>query len=538
MLRRSKAPRIFVESAEKSFIDHWLERLARCFIAATLGCRFLLTGRVIMAVVETTTGPIEGREKDGTLLFAGIPYAAPPVGERRFKAAEPHEAWRDVRPAKRFGPAAPQTPTGGLTASAAVRWDEDCLTLNVCTPAADNGQRPVLFWIHGGGYRTGQGAIPWYSGTRFAQQGNLVVVSINYRMGAFGFLDLSAFGSEYATSGVNGLLDQIVALRWVRDNIARFGGDPAKVTIAGESAGGFAVSTLLASPEAKGLFRGAIPQSGGAHHTLPKAAGEFCTEKLMAELGAQSPEALSAVDAQVLLDAQNKVGDEIGEGFKSLENFGVAVSAFYPVQGNVVVPKDPLLAIAEGASNGVPVLTGSNQDETTLWGYGDVSEESLERAAQTYGADAVLKTYQHTRPHATPSEQMIALTTDHMFRIPAVRLLEARLAADANSRNWMYWFCWKSRAFEGRLGATHALEIPFAFDNLDKAGVDIFIGPGDRPQHVADIMHQHWISFVSDLNPSWAPYTLEERSVMRYDDSSEVVLDPDGEERVAWDGAR
>jgi para-nitrobenzyl esterase len=491
-----------------------------------------------MAIVETTTGPIEGREKDGMLLFAGVPYAAPPVGNLRFRAPQPHEPWSEVRPAKRFGAAAPQTPTGGLTASAEVRWDEDCLTLNVCTPAADDRKRAVLFWIHGGGYRTGQGAIPWYSGTRFAQHGDLVVVSINYRMGAFGFTDLSGFGSDYATSGANGLLDQIAALRWVRDNIARFGGDPQKVTIAGESAGGFAVSTLLASPEARGLFRAAIPQSGAAHHTLPKAAGEICTQALMEALDARSPEALQAIDAQSLLDAQNRVGDEIGEGFRSLKNFGVAVSAFYPVQGNPVIPEDPLVAISNGAGKGIPVLTGSNQDETTLWGYGDVDDDALHRAAVAYGAESALATYRHTRPNAKAADLMIALTTDHMFRIPAVRLLEARLGADPSADHWMYWFCWKSRAFEGRLGATHALEIPFVFDNLDKAGVDIFLGPGERPQGLADVMHQHWISFIRDMDPGWARYRLDDRSVMRYDDISKVVLDPDGEERVAWNGLR
>ncbi len=491
-----------------------------------------------MTIVETTYGPIEGREKDGTLLFAGVPYAAPPVGALRFKAPTAPAAWQEVRPAKRFGPAAPQTPTGGLTASTTVRWDEDCLTLNVCTPAADTAKRPVLFWIHGGGYRTGQGAIPWYSGVRFAQQGDLVVVSVNYRLGAFGFTDLSAFGADYATSGANGLLDQISALRWVRDNIERFGGDPAKVTIAGESAGGFAVTTLLASPEARGLFRGAIPQSGAGHHTLPKAAGALCTEKLMAALAVDSPEALAEVPAEQLLDAQNAVAAELDQGLSNLEHFGVAVSAFYPVQGNAVVPEDPLAAIAAGAGSNVPVLTGSNRDETTLWGYGDVTDERLERAASAYGADTVLETYRRTRREATSAELMIAMTTDHMFRIPAIRLLEARLEASAASRNWLYWFCWPSRAFEGRLGATHALEIPFAFDNLDKPGVDVFLGAGDRPQHVADVMHQHWISFVRDLDPGWQPYSLDERLVMRYDDVCETVLDPDGEERVAWEGLR
>jgi para-nitrobenzyl esterase len=491
-----------------------------------------------MPVVETTSGPIEGRKKDGSLLFAGVPYAAAPSGERRFKAAVPHEPWSEIRGAKRFGPAAPQTPTGGLTSSAAVRWDEGCLTLNIATPAADSRKRPVLFWIHGGGYRTGQGAIPWYAGGRFAEQGDIVVVSINYRLGALGFTDLTHLGPEYATSGVNGLLDQITALEWVAANIERFGGDPEKITIAGESAGGFAVATLLASPRAGGLFRAAIPQSGAAQHTLPKVAGEQCAERFMNALGASTAAELQAASAQEILDAQNQVADEIGEGAGTLNAFGVAVSAFYPVEGNEVVPKSPLAALADGVGSEIPVLTGTNRDETTLWGYGEVDDERLERTAAAYGAQQVLETYRRTRPRASAEELMIALTTDHMFRIPAIRLVEARLAANPASRNWMYWFCWKSRAFEGRLGATHALEIPFAFDNLDKAGVDVFIGPGERPQQVADVMHKSWTRFIRDLDPGWGAYSLDERATMRFDDESESVSDPDGEERAAWEGVR
>lgn len=491
-----------------------------------------------MAIIETTSGPIEGRDKDGNLLFAGVPYAAPPVGEARFKAARPAEPWQEVRPAKRFGPAAPQTPTGGLTASAAVRWDEDCLNLNICTPAADGGKRPVLFWIHGGGYRTGQGAIPWYSGSRFATQGDIVVVSINYRLGALGFLDLTHLGPEYATSGANGLLDQVTALRWVRDNIERFGGDPQKITIAGESAGAFAVSTLLASPEAAGLFRGAIPQSGAAQHTLPKSAGEFCAEKFMETAGARTADELAGLSADAVLDAQNKVADGIGDGPGTIRAFGVPVSAFYPVEGNAIVPGRPLDAIAAGKGGAVALMAGSNRDETTLWGYGEVDQERLERHAQAYGAAATLDAYRRTRPGASPDELMIAMTTDHMFRIPAIRMLEARLGADPGSRNWLYQFNWKSRAFEGRLGATHALEIPFAFDNLDRAGVDVFIGPGDEPQQVADTMHRAWISFIRDLDPGWAAYNTADRITMCFDDESGVQEDPHAQERLAWEGLR
>ncbi len=491
-----------------------------------------------MAIVETTYGPVEGRAKDGTLLFAGVPYAAPPTGDFRFKAARPHEPWHEVRPATRFGAAAPQTPTGGLTSAAEVRWSEDCLTLNIATPAADDHRRPVLFWIHGGGYRTGQGAIPWYSGARFAAHGDIVVVSINYRLGAFGFLDLTHLGPEYATSGVNGLLDQITALRWVRDNIERFGGDPAKVTIAGESAGGFAVSTLLASPEAQGLFRAAIPQSGAAQHTLPKKAGEICAEQFLTTLGCRTASELAAVTAESILEVQNTVANAIGDGPRTLATFGVPVSAFYPVEGNAVVPKRPLDAIAEGLGSGVAVMTGSNHDETTLWGYGEVDEDKLARHAAAYGAADVLDVYRRTRHGASPEALMVAMTTDHMFRIPAIRLVEARLAADARSRNWMYLFNWKSRAFEGRLGATHALEIPFAFDNLDKPGVSIFLGPGEKPQHVAQTMHKAWTAFVRDGHPGWSAYDTDDRLTMCFDDTSELVADPDGEERQAWEGLR
>ena len=490
-----------------------------------------------MTIAETTTGPIEGREKDGVLLFAGIPYAAPPVGAKRFRAAQPVEPWRATRPATRFGPAAPQVPTGGLTANTPVRWDEDCLTLNVSTPALDDGRRPVLFWIHGGGYRTGQGAIPWYNGARFAKNGDLVVVSINYRLGALGFTDLSELGDDYATSGANGLLDQITALRWVRDNIERFGGDPARVTIAGESAGAFSVCTLLASPLADGLYRAAIAQSGGPHHTLPPAAGRLVARHLLDTLGVDGPDGLQQVSAEAILEAQGSISEALGDGAGAVEKLGVAVAPFYPVEGNPVVPTAPLEALAGGASKGIPLLTGTNRHETTLFGYGDADDERLARIAGRYGAESTLDVYRRNRPDASATDLVIAFTTDHMFRIPAVRMLEAR-AAQPDTPSWMYWFCWESRAFEGRLGATHALEIPFAFDNLDKPGVDVFIGPGEPPQALADTMHRASIEFVRNGHPGWEPYDLERRATMKFDTTSELVLDPDGAEREAWEGLR
>jgi len=430
-------------------------------------------------------------------------------------------------------------PTGGLTSSTQVRWDEACLTLNVTTPALDDRRRPVFFWIHGGGYRTGQGAIPWYNGARFARDGDIVVVSINYRLGALGFTDLSRFGADYATSGANGTLDQIAALRWVQANIANFGGDPTRVTIAGESAGAFSVCTLLASPLAKGLFRGAIAQSGAAQHTLPKAAGELVADAFLTALGVGNMTELQALSAEAILTVQQQVIEKFGSGPGTLESFGVAVEPFYPVEGNGAIPVSPLEAMAAGAGADVPLLTGTNRHETTLWGYGEVDQERLERIATRYGAASTLPVYQRLRPDAAPDELLIALTTDHMFRIPAVRMLEAReRASGGGAAHWMYWFCWESRAFSGRLGATHALEIPFVFNNLDRAGVDVFLGPGERPQTLALAMHEGWTRFVRDLEPGWTPYASGRRATMRYADVCEVVLDPEAEARRAWEGLR
>ena len=487
-----------------------------------------------MAVVaETRSGPVLGRERDDVLLFAGVPYAVPPTGARRFRAAEVHEGWSDVRVARKFGPAAPQISSGGMTDPAPVRWDEDCLTLNIQTPALDDGARPVLVWIHGGGYRNGQGAVPWYNGARFAANGDIVAVSINYRLGALGFTDLSRFGDEFATSGVNGLLDQITALEWVRDNIAGFGGDPAKVTIAGESAGGFSVATLLGSPRATGLFRGVIAQSGAAHHVLPAEAGTLVADRFLAALGADDAIGVEAAGVDAILDAQTEVAGALEGGPGLAGELGVPVSAFYPVVGNDVLPQPPLDAIQSGLHSDVALLAGSNRDETTLWGYGEVDDARLARTAEAYGGLDLLETYRRSRPDASVEQLMIALTTDHMFRIPAIRLAEAR--ADAG-KTWLYQFNWRSR--NGHLGATHALEIPFAFNNLHQPGVDLFIGEGASPQHVADAVHGAWTGFIRDGDPGFPSYSLDRRETMVFDDASAVVADPDGEERVAWKGLR
>ena len=498
-----------------------------------------------MAVVaRTQQGEVEGREKNGALLFAGIPYAAPPVGARRFLPPEPHERWAGVRSAQRFGPAAPQLPGEGVLGLRDVRWDEDCLTLNVCTPAVDAGRRPVVVWIHGGGFQTGQGAIPWYDGTSFARKGGVVTVTINYRLGALGFAHLAGIGGAgYESSGLNGILDQIAALRWVRENIAAFGGDPEKVTIAGESAGGMSVGVLLGTPSARGLFRGAIAQSGAAQHVIPDAKAREVAGRLADALRADGIEALRERSPAEILDAHRRVAASYLEESRG-DPTGLGGMPFRPVVDGHVLPVPPVESVQKGNAADVAILVGTYADETTIWTYGEFDEERARRVFGRYlpHADGAYDTYRGARPAAAPAALITALTTDSTFRIPAVRLAEAQHAA--GGRVFKYLFTWRSRALGGRLGATHALEIPFAFDTLTRAGVEAFLGQGPLPSDLAGRMHAAWTAFVAtgdpacDALPAWPMYEPAGRKVMELGDACRLLHDPGAAERELWELAR
>ncbi len=492
---------------------------------------------------QTEQGEVQGREKEGVLQFAGIPYAAPPTSARRFRAPQPHDRWIGMRDARHFGPAAPQPREEGLTSTPQVRWDEDCLTLNVCTPACDEGRRPVLVWIHGGGFRTGQGAIPWYNGTSFAQRGDIVTVSINYRLGVLGFAHLEEIGgAEYASSGLNGIRDQIAALQWVRDNIAAFGGDPGRVTIAGESAGGMSVGTLLGCPAAAGLFRGAIPQSGAAHTMSSREQGVALARRFAAAAGASSIDDLIAAPVERILAAQMEVEQQSRSGdLRPPTGTGLGGMPFQPVVDGHVLPQPPIAALRAGLSSAVRVLVGTNRDEMTLFPLGTTDEARLQRIAARVFSDsgAAMAAYRSEWPGASPEEILNAMMTDRVFRIPAVRVAEAQ--AQNGGTAYQYLFTWESRAFGGRLKATHALEIPFVFNNLGRAGTEIFLGPGPMPQALADSMHAAWIAFIRTGDPTcdavgeWPAYTPERRAVMELGDHIGLRIDPYSATRALWD---
>lgn len=415
---------------------------------------------------------------------------------------------------------------------------EDCLNLNVWSPELGAAGLPVMVWIAGGAFEHGTGAAPMYDGGRFARDG-VVCVTLNYRVGADGFLYL---GGASANAG---LLDQIAALEWVQGDIAGFGGDPANVTVFGESAGAMSIGTLLAMPAAKGLFRRAIVQSGGAHQALPADQAERVTRALAAGLGvAATHEGLSAIPTGRLLQAQAALDADLARD-PDPDRWGgeaaVSLMPWQPVIDGVLLPSCPLDRIRAGAGAEVDLMVGATSDEWRFFlapsgAIAHVSAETLAAVAKAYGlpVDAGLADYRAASPGATPGDLLAALQGDRYFRIPALRLADAH--ANAPSATFMYEFAWRSPQFDGVLGACHGLEIGFVFDTLGK-GVEPMTG-ADPPQALADSMHGAWIAFATHGDPGWDGYDTGRRATMRFDTVSRVVEDPRAWERTLWEGVR
>ncbi|MBW2413250.1 MAG: carboxylesterase/lipase family protein [Deltaproteobacteria bacterium] len=494
--------------------------------------------------VETTLGRLRGVEDAGLHVFRGVPFAQPPVDELRFRAPQAAEPWSGVRDASSFARTAPQgeRAIGFLPAGKPEERSEDCLYLNVFTPGADDARRPVLFWIHGGGFTGGSGSGPMYDGAHLARRGDVVVVTINYRLGALGFLDLAEDGDANA-----GLLDQIAALEWVRDNIARFGGDPGNVTIFGESAGGMSVGTLMGTPAARGLFHRAIPQSGAAHNVQGRESAARTRATLLAELGLDSAAGLRDVPVADLVAAQTKTLMKA----RSSENIGMA---FTPVLDGDVLPRPPLDAIREGSARGVDVLVGTTRDEWNLFRLMDPGGESLDEAGALKrlsarvaepqrNAERVYETYRKAREGRSstePIEVFTAIETDRVFRIPAIRLAEAQRAH--TDRVFKYLFSWESKLLDGRLGSCHALELPFVFGTLGLKGLQGWAGKGPDAERLSQRMMDAWLAFArtgdpasGDL-PDWPAYDEERRATLVFDRQVELRHAPCDEERRAWDG--
>jgi para-nitrobenzyl esterase len=491
-------------------------------------------------VVLVPQGQLRGSEKEGVLSFKGIPYAAAPFGEHRFAAPAAAPSWDGVREALDYGPTAPKPPYESpfdlLLAEPVIAGDE-CLNLNVWTPGTDGGPRPVLVWIHGGSFVHGSGAVTMYDGSRFARDG-VVCVTLNYRLGFEGF------GLIEGAPANRGLLDQVAALQWVRDNIAAFGGDPDQVTVAGESAGAMCVTTLLSMPAADGLFRRAIAQSGAGHNVLRPATAAKVTAALAQRLGVTaSAEAFAAVPIDDLVAAQAELTASIVAAPNPAvwDEIATHLLPCEPVIDGEVVPSRPIDRLVDGAGAEVDVLIGSNSDEHAFFlvptGAVDrVNDGWLSMVLAVVGADAAAVTaaYRADRPGASPGELMVAAIGDWYFRVPAIRVAEARTAHGSDTH--VYEFGWRSPQFGARLGACHALELGFVFDNLDDPSGEPLAGSAP-PQALADEMHAAWVGFVTSGDPGWAPYGAG-RAVRRFAEPSETVSDPRPALRQVWDGVR
>jgi para-nitrobenzyl esterase len=486
-----------------------------------------------MSTVITRYGAVSGEITGGVTRFLGIPYAASPTGALRFRPPAPPQPWDGVRACVAFGPTPPKPdyaiPFDTILPEPDVPGD-NWLNLNVWTPDV-TGSAPVMVWIHGGAFSNGNSAVPMYDGQAFARDG-VVLVSINYRLGVDGFALLPDAPAN------RGLLDQVAALEWVRDNIAAFGGDPANVTIFGESAGAMSVTTLLGMPAAGGLFARVIAQSGAAQVGADPQDARLVTGELSAVLGFEATAAsLADVDLGKLIAAQAAVRDALAVA-PDPARFGASIvatsMAFIPVIDGDSLPVHPLAALAAGQGSGTPLLAGTNAEEFRLFFVPSgmaamVTEDALAGFATALGIDpSVAALYRANRPDATAGDVLCALVTDRFFRLPTLAAAEAR---SGQAPTYLYEFAWRSPALD--LGAAHAVEIPFVFDNLAAADAPAVLGSAP-PAALAAEMHATWIRFATTGDPGWQPFDAS-YPVMTWDGQrSGVVLDPRADERLSW----
>ena len=475
-------------------------------------------------IATTRSGRLQGFWKDGVATFLGVPYAAAPIGLLRFQAPAPVAPWRGVRDALAFGATAPQPYRPSTLIPEPTIDGDDYLNLNVFTPDLKPARRPVLVWIHGGGFFAGGHVSPWFRGGSFARAG-VVFVAINYRLGVEGFLPIEGAPAN------RGLRDWLAALHWVQDNIEAFGGDPSNVTIAGHSAGGMACATLLATPPAQGLFNKAILMSGsvelrGANREMSSFLARF-----EAALGAKATWAtLAEVPTERLIAAQARSSGpgEKGPAEEVAAGFAKGMALRPQIDGDLL-PIDIGQAIRDGASANVAVMVGSTADEF-LFLIRQADPAKLDRTLATFFEnDRDVARFHRAHASASPDEAIGRAISEFTFRAPAAELAEWRLGAKAPT--YLYDFRW--RPYEGLLQSCHCLDVPFVFDCLDAPQVRGIAGAG-APQGLANAVHGAWVSFVKIGDAGWPAYRAQQREAMIFDDPCRIETDALRFERDVW----
>jgi para-nitrobenzyl esterase len=508
-------------------------------------------------IVQTELGGLEGTtiatEHGPVHRFAGVPFGAAPVGPDRFRRARPAAPWNGVRP-DAFGPSPMQAvggPFSGLVPGMGVTAvDEDCLTLNLWRPAKPQGEpRPVLVWIYGGAFVTGGSALATYDGARLCAEQGVIVVSINYRIGALGFLDLrSVPGGETADTNC-GLTDQRLALEWVHRHVGRFGGDPTRITVFGESAGAGSIMHLLTMPGIDSIVRRAVVQSPGIDFTQTAALSAIVAETFLARAGASTVDDLRDLPPAKIVEIQEAVAAEL--------LFDVGTMVFHPVVDDVVVPATPSVAISAGAARDIAMIMGYTADEMRLFPdprADEMDEEGLGAWVRSYltcrmgrdpGADAPLALVRSYADAAAAtarskgSDHWAAIQTDGVIRQPVIRVADSRGDAAAT---FVYQFNWAARRAVGDLGAFHAIELPFIFDAFDVDGWDAFVGVDASGRELARAMRSAWAAFAASGDPSggdlgtWPRYDHVTRATLVLGEQCQVIDDPLASERQRWTG--
>ena len=504
-------------------------------------------------IAETTAGTVRGAEMEGVLAFKTIPYAASTAGTNRFLPPQPVAPWSGIRDCTEFTGRAAQAGLSPAPRPELADFSgapdpspetEDCLTVNVWTPATDAAKRPVMVWFHGGAFSYGNANAPRLRGSRLAAKNDVVVVCVNQRLNIFGHLDLSAISDTYRHSGNAGTLDMVAALEWVRANISRFGGDPDNVTVFGESGGGAKVAVLLTMPRAKGLFHRAIIQSGAVVRLRTKERALALTELVRAHLGsaAASIEALQTVPVSDLLAAVEPAIKALGPSPTPLFDR----YPFGPVVDGDIVPVHPFDPEASPVQADIPLIIGDMKHETAnflapidaVWNRTLTHEEMTARVAAIAGANTgrVIDLYTRLHPDLNPAERLIAITTDSSFRIRSLVLAQRRVALNA-APVWMYSFEWETPVLGGRLGAPHAMDVPFVFNTLDLTNAT---GGSQQAQALADTMSAVWAAFARNGRPDhasipdWPVYDTRHRATLMLNAVCRIQNDPRGEARQLW----